>query len=115
MRGPRCRKDRAQHLFRARLADASRHGDDACPGPFARLLRQRIQGLQRIGDAEKRAVRSRFKSLFHHGGGGALFDRSADEPVPVHALALDRKEQITAFQSAAVDGDAVHRNGRGTR
>jgi hypothetical protein len=117
MRGARSQKHHAQHLFRPRLADASRYCDDACLGPFPRLLRQRIQRLQRIGHAEQRpgAGRSRLKLLRHDGGGSTLIDGCANETMSIHAFALDRKKEIARVQGAAVDGNAVHRNGRGNR
>ncbi len=111
MSGARRGQHRAQHLFRARLADAPGHGDDACAGPPSRLPRERVQSLQRIRHAKERAGRGcRLESLVHDSGGSALIDGGFGEPMPIHALAPDGEEQIAAFHSAAVDGDAVHRN-----
>ena len=77
------------------------------------MPRQCVQRLKRIRHAEEWA--GAFETLFHDGGGSALIDGSFGEPMPIHAFALDRKEEIAALQRAAVNGDTAHRNGRGAR
>jgi len=94
------RENGPQHLLRPRLADATRHRDDARRRSGPRCLGNIVEAGQRIGDAQESTVAG--LSLVTHvdeGRGGLRRERVRDEVVAVTHIAK-RDEEIARFERA---------------
>jgi len=105
--GSATRKNKAQHLFRGRLAGAPRNRDDAGVRAGARRTAESFESRLGVGYNEQRRIqRDIVGPRAHECGSSAFLEPVGDEFVTVLGETFQRDIKITALDRAGIDGNA---------